>query len=162
MKKVLIAAVLFLSSGIQALENEVQVHQVSEEKQLLNAADLYLSNLNNASSLDTAQIADQVSKICAPNCRKVVNGKVIFEERESYSVQLSDIKKVVGAWSIQPLEILPYVDKNLVVIRQLVFTEKTGVLAVFLILRYNDEYKITEINEVYSQFEGKVEIPQVG
>jgi hypothetical protein len=162
MKKVLFAAVLFLSSGIQALENESRVHQVAQEKQLLHAADLYLSNLNQASSLDTAQIAEQVALICAPNCRKVVNGKVIFEDRESYSLQLSDIKRVVGTWSIQPLEILPYEDKNLVVIRQLVFTEKTGVLTVFLILRYNDEYKITEINEVYTQFEGKVEIPQVG
>jgi hypothetical protein len=163
MKRILIAAILLLSSGIQALENETPVHKVyeNEEKQLLNTADLFLSHLNQASSWDTAQIDHQASLICAPKCRKIVNGKVIFEERESYALQLSEIKKIVGTWSIHPVEILPYVDRHLVVIRQLVVTEKTGILTVFLILRCNEEFKITEIDEVYSQFEGKVEVPNV-
>jgi hypothetical protein len=165
MKKVLIAAALLFSSGVQGLENEPLVHKESEadirEKQLLGAAHLYLSNLDAASSLDTAEITDRVSLMCAPNCRKIVNGKVIFENREYYSVQLSNAKKEVGAWSVHPLEILTHVDDHLVVIRHLVYTEKAGTLTVFLILRYNDEFRITEINEVFNQFEGINEIPQI-
>lgn len=157
MKYALIAA-LILTSGVQALENELQLNNiaaVSEIDQLQAAAHLYLRNLGDASSQNIDEIADRISTMCAPNCKKIVNGRVIFETREHYSVQLTDIKKDIGIWAIQPLEILTDVGSRVAVIRQLVFTEKAGVLIVFVILRYDDQYKITEIDEVYSKFNGK-------
>jgi hypothetical protein len=157
MKYTLIAAALF-TSGVQALENESQVNNieaVSEIDQLQAAAHLYLRNLGDASSQNIDEIADRISTMCTPNCKKIVNGKVIFESREHYSVQLTDIKKDIGIWAIQPLEILTDVGSRVAVIRQLVFTEKAGVLIVFVVLRFDDEYKITEIDEVYSKFNGK-------
>jgi hypothetical protein len=155
MKYALIAALL-LTSGVQALENESQINNVaavSEIDQLQAAAHLYLRNLEDASFLNTDEIAARVSTMCALSCKKIVNGKVIFESSEHYSVQLTDIKKDVGTWTVQPLEILTDVGSRVAVIRQLVPTEKAGVLIVFVILRYNDEFKITEINEVYSKLD---------
>jgi hypothetical protein len=157
MKYALIAALL-LTSGVQTLENESQMNNiaaVSEIDQLQAAAHLYLRNLEDASFLNADEIAARVSTMCAPSCKKIVNGKVIFESSEHYSVQLTNIKKDVGTWTVQPLEILTDVGSRAAMIRQLVFTEKAGVLIVFVVLRFDDEYKITEIDEVYNKFNGK-------
>jgi hypothetical protein len=127
-----------------------QLMYTTNKETLLLTADRYITFLNDASSCNASEIAAQVLQLCVPNCQKILNGKVLFDERKYYVDQLVEIKKEVGAWKIQPLDVLTSTENHAVIIRHLVITEKTGNLIVLVILRCNSDGLITEINEVFS------------
>jgi len=120
---------------------------------LISTANHYLKFLNDASFSDAAEIASQVSQLCVPNCKKVLNGKTIFQDRNYYTSQLVDIKKEIGAWKIQPLDVFTSMEDSIVIIRHLVITEKADDLVVLVVLRCNHDGLITEINEVFNKLE---------
>ena len=63
------------------------------------------------------------------------------------------LKKAVGKYSLETLEIVASFDDRLAVVRHLVNTENAGSQIVFVILRYDSDFRITEINEVYNRKE---------
>ncbi len=134
------------------LTHEKIVNTLGREA-LISTANHYLKFLNDASFCDAAEIASQVSQLCVPNCKKILNGKTLFQDRNHYTSQLVEIKKEIGAWKIQPLDVFTSVENSIVVIRHLVITEKAGDLIVLLVLRCNPDGLITEINEVFNKFE---------
>jgi hypothetical protein len=129
----------------------------SEEKTMKNTAVVgknYAALLNQIGAEQTLSHEKAVSLLCAPHCKKIVNGAVWFEERDRFLPQLLSTGEKVGFWSIELLDVIPGKDDRTVVVRFLVHTEKSGVWNTMVILRCNDQLLITEINEVFNSYEG--------
>lgn len=84
-------------------------------------------------------------------CKKVRNGRVLFEGREFFAGQLDAGKEWLGAWSIDVQEMILATDNRTAVIRYKLATEKEGDLVVIVILRFDTNNLIYEINEVHNK-----------
>lgn len=121
---------------------------------IIHAANQYLNVLNNIGRQQDACDPQEITKLCNHNCTKTRNGKILFENRESFADQLIAAKDWLGAWSIQTVELLPISDLRSTVIRYELTTEKEGTLLVFVILRFDEDHLIYDINEVHNMKEG--------
>jgi len=155
---------LVFSTLIQAKESVCNFSEIScfhpaplkEEtmKTLVVVGKEYVSLLNRIGADQNLSHVKDVLSLCAPKCKKIVNGSVWFEGREHFVSQLLSTGEKVGFWRIEPLDIIPGKDDRTVVVRFLVHTEKAGIWNTLVILRCNSELLITEINEVFNSYEG--------
>lgn len=96
----------------------------------------------------------EVSLLCAPQCKKIVNSATWFEGREHFVPQLLATRAKLGSWEIKPLDIIPAADGRNVVLRFLVLVENRPLWNTLVILRCNEKLLITEIIEVFNNYEG--------
>jgi len=94
-----------------------------------------------------------VNPLCAKNCKKVRNGKLLFKGKEFFVAQLDTGKEWLGAWSIDVQEVLLSTDNRTATIRYNLITEKESDLVVIAILHFDPNYLIDEINEVHNKLE---------
>ncbi len=59
-----------------------------------------------------------------------------------------------GAWKVLPMDTIIAPSSNTVVLRILIEMERFGAYTAIVILRYDSNYLITEINEVLNQVKG--------
>lgn len=123
-------------------------------KRLDSIGKTYVDLLNNIGTDQARSYEKDVAALIAPNCKKIVNGSVWFEGIEHFVPQLISTYQKVGSWTIEPLDTLPGRDGRSVVAHFLVPTEKAGIWNTLVILRCNDDFQITEINEVVNFYEG--------
>lgn len=114
----------------------------------------YIDLLNQIATGQERSYEQDVSTVCASNCKKIVNGSVWFEGAEHFVPQIVSAGQKVGSWSIELLDSIPGRDGRSIVLRYLVPTEKAGIFNTLVILRCNDQFQITEINEIYNAYEG--------
>ncbi len=128
--------------------------QMSKKSEtLLHAAHHYLTVLSKIGDLHQAYEVENISQLCAPHCKKVRNEKILFEQRGHFADQLRGAKEWLGSWAIRPLETLAVPDSNSAVIRYELSTQKEGRLLVFVILRFDEEFNIYEIDEVHNKID---------
>lgn len=102
------------------------------------------------------------SLICAPDIKKIVNGKLQLKSREEFVHQLQSLKQRAGHWMINPVDSVISTEDRAVAIRLVISIEKIGTQTALVILRYTPELQVQEINEVFTQFEGmEHEIPKI-
>lgn len=162
MKFFLIQSCMLLSTLVQAEKisssEAIHIQQIKVEgedvKTLFNVGESYMALLNRIGADQTLSYENDVLSLCAPGCKKIVNGSLWFEGAEHFVPQLLGTGEKVGFWSIEPLDIIPGQDGRTVVVRFLVPTEKAGTWNTLVILRCNDELLITEINEIFNSYEG--------
>lgn len=97
--------------------------------------------------------SEAIIPLCTNNCKKVRNGKLLFEGRELFAAQLNSGKEWLGAWSIDVQEILISETSRTATIRYNLATEKEGSLTVFVVLYFDKNNLIHEINEVHNKLE---------
>lgn len=158
MKFMLLCSSLLSASIIQAqdLAPYIQHVQIEEKsvKSLAKVGENYIALLNRIGAHQNLSHEKDAQALCAPHCKKIVNGALWFEGAEHFVPQLLSTGEKVGFWSMEPLDIIPGKDERTVVIRFLVHTEKAGIWNTLVILRCNDDLLITEINEVFNSYEG--------
>lgn len=125
----------------------------NKNESIMHAANHYLTVLSKIGDLHNKYDPQNISKLCARNCKKVRNGKTLFEQRTHFSDQLISAKEWLGSWAIYPLETLAIPDSHSAVIRYELTTEKEGRLLVFVILRFDENFNIYEINEVHNKID---------
>jgi hypothetical protein len=123
-------------------------------KCLMSVGKSYIDLLNQIGALQNLSHEETVLSLCAPNCRKIVNGSLWFQGIENFVPQLLSTGQKVGFWKLEPLDIIPGKDERTVVVRFLVHTEKAGTWNTLVILRCDDKLLITEINEIFNSYEG--------
>jgi len=123
---------------------------LSENKALAKAANHYLTILNK---IGDGYQPEEIASLCTKNCKKVRNGKVLFEGKELFAEQLRAGKEWLGAWTIQVQEILLSTDSRAATIRYELTTEKKENLLVIVTLYFDENYLIKEINEVHNKLE---------
>lgn len=121
--------------------------------EIRQAANRYIQILNQIGAPGSDCRTDEITSLCARNCKKVRNGKILFEGREQFPSQLDAGKLWLGAWSIDVQELLIAADDRAATIRYRLSTEREGDLVVIAILYFDLKYKICEINEVHNQLE---------
>jgi hypothetical protein len=102
---------------------------------------------------DKPSYPDEIFSLCTPQCKKVRNGKLLFEGSEHYADQLNTAKEWLGTWSMDILDLIISEDSRTAVILYRLSTQKEGDLIVLVILRYDSHFMINEINEVHNKFE---------
>ncbi len=121
---------------------------------LASVGENYIALLNRIGANQNRSHEKDVSSLCTPDCKKIVNGAVWYQGSEHFVSQLLSTGEKVGFWSMESLDVIPGEDGRTVVVRFLVHTEKAGIWNTLVILRCNDELLITEINEVFNSYEG--------
>ncbi len=126
---------------------------LSEKEVLTKATNNYIKILNQIGTLQTDYQSKDIEPLCSTNCKKVRNGKVLFEGKEHFAAQLDAGKEWLGAWSMNVQEVLIMTDNRTAVIRYELATEKEDDLVIIVILRFDSNYLISEINEVHNKVE---------
>lgn len=126
---------------------------LSEKEALTAAANRYVTVLSEIGKFRSDFRSEEIMYLCAKNCRKVRNGKLLFEERKFFADQLNSGKEWLGVWSINVQELLVSTDNRTATICYNLATEKEGDLVVIVILHFDSNYMINEINEVHNQLE---------
>ncbi|MFA6915040.1 MAG: hypothetical protein WC222_01460 [Parachlamydiales bacterium] len=125
----------------------------SEKEALIKAANHYIETLNRIGTSQTDYQSNDIEPLCSINCKKIRNGKVLFEGKDLFAAQLDAGKEWLGTWAIDVQEVLTSTDNRTAVIRYELATEKEDHLVIIAILRFDSNYLISEINEVHNKLE---------
>ena len=125
-----------------------------ENDKLLNATHRYFRFINRLSQGEEFDRETVSASILAPDCRKVLNAKLYIDNREDFVADLVDLQINKGSWTVEALEIIPSPETRSAVARIRVNLESVGELAAIVIIRFDSDYLITEINEVLNKAEG--------
>lgn len=117
----------------------------SEKEALIKAANHYIETLNQIGASQTHSQSKDIESLCSVNCKKIRNGKVLFEGKDLFAAQLDAGKEWLGTWKIDVQEVLTSAGNRTAVIRYELATEKEGYLVIIAILRFDSNYLISEI-----------------
>ncbi len=140
----------------QAMDNNNQMGDAMEypSNSLLKATDRYLELIHQISQgkflIDTGQSA----AILAPDCRKIFNGKLYTQNREDFIADLLEVNRVQGCWHVVLADRILSAESRCVVLRLMIEMENVGAFTAIVILRFNEDNLISEINEVFNRVEG--------
>lgn len=126
---------------------------LSEKEALTKAAYQYLTILNKIGAAEDGCQSEEILLLCAKDCKKIRNGKLLFKGREFFAAQLDAGKNWLGTWSIDACEVLIASEECSAIIRYELSTEKEGDLIIIAILNFDSNYLISEINEVHNLLE---------
>jgi hypothetical protein len=126
---------------------------MSEKEALTRAAHNYITVLDKIGTSRKDFLSKEILPLCAKNCRKVRNGRLLFAGRDSFAAQLDSGKEWLGMWSIEVCELLIATDERAATIQYKLSTEKEGDLIVIVILYFDSNFLIKEINEVHNFLE---------
>lgn len=138
---------------VEHTREEKESMSLSEKEVIAKAAHQYLTILNKIGAAKSKCPAEEILSLCAKGCRKIRNGKLLFEGREFFAAQLNAGKGWLGIWSIDADEVLIAKDERSAIIRYELSTEKEGDLIIIAILYFDSNYMISEINEVHNRLE---------
>ena len=125
----------------------------AEPEALRKATDKYLNCISQISKgIDFSQA--EAAEIISPKCKKILNGQIFTRNREDFLMDLQAVYENQGAWEVYPVDIIIAPSSNTVVLRLFIEMEKFGTYTAIVILRYDSDYLITEINEVLNQANG--------
>jgi len=121
---------------------------------LLKATHKYVDFINRIGKGEIFAQMDEAATVIAPECKKIFNGHLFAKNREDFVTDLLSVYKNHGCWQIIPIEVVRAPSDNIVILRLLIETENFGTNTAIVILRYDSNYLITEINEVFSPVKG--------
>jgi hypothetical protein len=146
-------AISAIQDAFLPINTQVAEHLSNKNENIMQAANQYLVVLEKIGDPYNKYDPENISKLCAHNCKKVRNGKILFEQKSDFADQLKSGKEWLGSWFVHPLETLVISDSNSAVIRYELTTEKEGPLLVFVILKFDQNCQIYEINEVHNKID---------
>lgn len=121
---------------------------------LQRAVDQYLNFIKRISKGEVFSQMEVAAEILSPNCKKILNGQVFIQSREDFVADLLSVYENQGAWSVYPADIIIASSSNTAVLRLLIEMKNFGLYTAIVILRFDSNYLITEINEVLNQVKG--------
>lgn len=110
----------------------------------------YVNFINRIAKGENFSQFDEAVTLFAQDCRKVFNGQTVAKSRDEFVRDLLSVYANFGGWKMLPLEFIKAADNSCTVIRFLIETERLGTNTAIVILRYDENSLITEINEVFS------------
>ncbi len=151
MNKPFIYLVVFCFSVISYQLNSVECinGMIRQEDLLSNLSQRYITFINKIGSGGDNQ-GDTASALFAPSCKKNFNGRWVAEDREAFVTDLLSVYKTYGSWQLIPLEIIGSPENNRIILRIIIDSLSFGKNTAIVLLRYNSNYLIDEIVEVFS------------
>lgn len=140
----------FLMSLRPFLSEALNCH--SDPETLKSAANAYLKLIDEISHGQFSQ--GEASSIITPNCKKILNGRLYTETKDDFLNDLYSVYNTQGPWKIHLNDLFIDTFSHAVILRLFIEMEKLGVYTAIVVLRYDSDYLITEINEVLSHADG--------
>lgn len=137
--------------GNKNTENFKTISLQENSEGLQKATENYLSFINQISKGEIFPQMETAAEIISPNCKKILNGQLFAQNREEFVRDLLSVYENHGGWKVCPADIIIEPSSNTVVLRIFIETENFGIHTAIVILRYDSNYLITEINEVLNQ-----------
>ena len=166
---ILIGVACSLSFQMQALEYEPQFENnpISIEKVTLaahgdasdvsskfrEAANRYMHFINRLSSGEDFDYYAGGRSILSPDCKKIFNGTLLTSSSDELFADLLQVYKTHGSWTIQPADTILSPESNTAVLRLFVDLNIVGKYTEMLIMRFDSNYLISEINIVFNKIE---------
>lgn len=136
-------------------EEKIKMIDSQENLEGLRAAtDTYIKFINQIGQGEVFSQTEVASKIISLNCKKILNGQLFTQNREEFVADLFSVYENQGPWKITPVDMIIESSSNTAVIRIIIEMEKIGTYTAIVILRYDSNYLIYEINEVLNQVKG--------
>ncbi len=117
--------------------------------------DRYIDMLNLAGKSDQTMYQKALPIVMSPQCQKIINGKLAVSNIKQLDSQLQDVHKMAGNWDIQPLDVIASSTDKTCVIRYILNSKSKGHFTTIAILRFDDNGRIKEINEVWNTYDAK-------
>jgi len=124
-----------------------------QERNVAHIGERYVLLMHKIGQEQTLAHEKEVEELLAPHCTKIVNGAVWYKTRAEFLPQLLATGQKIGAWTIEPLAVIPGQDKRTVVVYFLVRSQQAEVWNTMVILRCNEDLQITEIEEVFNSYD---------
>lgn len=157
----MIKKIYFLISCLFALVATASAEEVTfldtaqnHSEALLNASRKYVGFINRIGGGEVFTQMDEAATLIAPECKKIFNGHLFAKNREDFIADLLSVYANHGCWKIIPIEVIRAPLDNTVILRLIIEAENFGTNTAIVILRYDSNYLITEINEVFNQVQG--------
>lgn len=131
----------------------VIVQMKSRSTQLVEAANRYVALINKLSKGEEHDYFAQASTLLSPNCKKVFNGALVTSSCEQFVADLLQVYKTHGSWHLTPVEIVPSSETNSVTLRLTVDITALGKYTEMLLMKFDENGLISEINIVFSKVE---------
>lgn len=114
----------------------------------------FVEFLRKTGQLERAVTQDDL-QIFAPQCKKVVNGKVLFTSPHAYPEQIANARKGIGKWTVSTLwTTISKEDRTYTLLFKWT-AEKMAESITMATLFLDDAGKIIEIQEVYNLYDQK-------
>lgn len=142
-----------IAAEIKCMQDFKTVCSHENNDVLRKATDRYLHFIDQISQgKDFPQL--EANKILSPDLKKILNGQLFTQNREEFVNDLLSVYAHQGPWKIDPADMIIDSSTNTVVLRIFIKMEKSGFYTAMVILRYDSEYLIKEINEVLNEVKG--------
>ena len=135
------------------LPNEVELHMRHSSQKLLDATHRYIDFINRISKGEDFAQMDVAATLLAPDCKKIFNGTIFTKTREEFVNDLLQVYRTHGSWHIRPVDIILSSEGNASVMRLFVDLEKIGHFTEMVILRFNAQGLMEELNIVLNKIE---------
>lgn len=158
-KELLLTSLCIFALSTQANEQEhIEIFNMfgiqDNSGALLRSSHQYLDFINRISKGEAFSLMDEAATLLSPDCKKVLNGQLFTKNRLEFVSDLLSVYKNLGSWKVLPVDIITSPASNTVVLRLLIEMSNSDTYTAIVILRYNSDYLITEINEVLSKVKG--------
>lgn len=114
----------------------------------------YLDFINRISQGEVFPQYEEGAFLLAADCQKVFNGKLFTSSREDFIADLLEVNRNQGCWSVVPVEVMSAPQSRCTILRLMIEMDNFGTFTAILILRFNSDDLISEINEVFNRAEG--------
>ncbi len=143
-----------LTHNTHALEYEVSFKQIENRSlKIETAAKAYLAFVSLIAKGEDFDQLEAAKAVLSPDCKKIFNGVLLTSSCEQFVQDLLLVQKTYGFWILKPAEILTCPDSNTAVVRLFVDLPSQGTFTEVLILRFDDNMLITELNIVFNKVE---------
>ena len=93
-----------------------------------------------------------VKSLFSANFKKIANGIELVSGAQNLLIQLNEVKKSAGLWTIDVIDTIPSLCNQKLTISYILNSEKLGKFGIIAIINSSDGEKIDQVNEVYYQF----------
>ncbi len=125
-----------------------------EREYYTGAVNRFVDFINRISHGEEFAQYEVAATLISPDCRKIFNGGICIQGRDTIISDLLLVHKNHGSWTISPADTIISSGDQTVVLRLFIDMEKFGIFNAIVILRYDSHGLVTEINEVFNRVEG--------
>jgi hypothetical protein len=124
----------------------------SSYQNLRTIGEHYVAFLQKVGQSDAPVTSEEVSQLFAPQCKKIVNGIVLFDSSSALPDQLNTARNATGKWRIKTLLTTTSPDDGTCTIQIEWTGERIGKHTTMMVLFLDDRGKITQMHEVYNEY----------
>lgn len=128
-------------------------------RSLKTIGEKFITFLQETGQSDAPVTQDEISELFSPLCTKIVNGNVLFTSSDHYPHQIANAREAIGKWIItKTLWSISSPENRACTIQFTWEGERIGEHTTMVTLFLDDSEKISEIHEVYNQYNQEISI----